>query len=227
MLTNSQILSVYKTAEKAIRRTCAGYNVRVTDDALADLQQGTLEKLIKSFDADRGNPDQLAWRIASNEAISYLRGRTVGAIKNEDQSLTVEDEDGTETVADVLDDSTNAFDLIAARQLDAEITRGIAGLSDGLKAGVKAALSDETMSGADRIAAMRAREALSESLRASHLPLVREGKKAKKVKSPKRSPKVEEPTEEAPTLRRMSTLVRIEMELMALLNAPLTVLGPA
>lgn len=170
MLTNPQILAVYATAEKAIRRTCAKFNVRPSEDTIADLQQGTLEKLLKSFDASRGNPDQLAWRIAANEATDYLRGRKVGAIKNDDQSLTCEDEDGTEVVSDVVDHAPNAFDLIAAHQLDSDVTRAIAGLSPGLQAGVKAALaSDEvTMSNADRQAKFRAIDALAESIRSSH-----------------------------------------------------------
>jgi len=228
MLTNSQILAVYKTAERAVRATLARYSVRVTRDLLADLQQGTLEKLVKSYDAERGNPDQLAWRIAANEATSYLRGRTVGAIKNDDQSLTATDDDGKETTVDIADDSCNAFELVAARQLDGELTRGIAGLTEGLQAGIKAALSGETMEGSDRIAAMRARESLAESLKASHFPLVREAKKpAKRAKSSKRAPKVE--TTEAtvvPSLRRMATVVRMEMELMMLHGMQLTVLGP-
>lgn len=225
MLTNQQILKVYKTAESAIRRTCAKYNVRVSEDALADMQQGTLEKMLKSFDASRGAPEAFAWRIAANEATSFLRGRTVSAIKNEDQSLTVENDDGTETVSDLADDSANPFELIAARQLDDELTQRINELSDSGKAGIKAALSDDTMSGADRVAALRAREALSESLRSSHFALIADKKPAKRAKA-KREPKVEAEETEAPSLLRLSTVVRIEMELAHLLAARLTVLGP-
>lgn len=229
MLTNAQILAVYGTAEKAIRRTCARYNAQVSEDALADLQQGTLEKLLKSFDASKGSPDQLAWRIAANVATDYLRGRTTAAIKNNDQSLSVEDDEGTETTLDVADDSGNAFELLAARQLDTAITCALADLTDGQKSGVRGffASDEESMTGSERIAKMRAVEALSESIKSSHFTMAKPGKKVAKKKAPKRAPKVEAEETEVPGLRRLSTVVRIEMELMHLLRSPLVVLGPA
>jgi hypothetical protein len=135
----------------------------------------------------------------------------VGAIKNEDVSLTVEDNDGHETVTDLADDSANPFEMLAARQLDAALTCGIAELSDSHKAGLKAQLSDETMASNDRVYALRAREALAESLSASHFPLKSE-KKAKKAKSPK-APKVEVVEEvEVPALAKLRTLATWEYQ---------------
>lgn len=225
-LSNPQVIAVYDTAAKAIKATFRRFGARCDDDTLADLQQGTLVKVVSKYDADRGTaPGAMAWRVAVNEATDYLRGRSVGAIRNRDQSLTTEDDDGVESISDIADDSANPFDLLAARQLDAEITRGISNLPDGMKAGIRSfyASDDEAMSGADRIAKMRAVDALSESLSAAHFPVVGKGKKAPKVKAPKRAPKVAEEAAEVPGLAKLATQSRVEYELAHCLKAPLKI----
>lgn len=225
-LTNPQILSVYKTAAKAIHATARRYGTQVSEDTVADLQQGTLIKVISKYDASRGvAPDAMAWRVAANEATDYLRGRLVSAIKNNDVSLTVEDEDGDTTISDLADDSANPFELIAARQLDAEITCAIADLSEGMQAGISGFYNsdEETMTGGQRIAKMRAVEALSESLKASHFANIKCDKKAKKVKAPKRAKVETAETVEAPGLLKLATQSKVDYEVAHCLEARLMV----
>lgn len=206
MLTNPQILAAYKTAESAIRKTCARYGWTPSADDIADLQQATCLKVVSLYDETRGEIGAMAWRVAMNETTDYLRGRTsAGAIKrngNED-SLTGTDDDGHVTTLDIEDTSGNARDMLELRELNAEMASAFASISPSQRDAWEAEFADVTLSGSQRIAKMRSIEALQDSVKASSF--VRSNGKARK---PTKSPKVEAEIEadDPPGLVRLRTL---------------------
>ena len=210
-LTNTQILDVYATAEKALRRTCAQTGWMLNDEDMADLQQQTLEKVIKSYDPARGTePSALAWRVASNEARDFLRGRaSAGAQKRDarEQSMSTEDEDGNVVSLDIADSAPNPLEMLEMRQLDAALTCAISELTPGQASGVAGFLAsdDDAMTGAERIAKMRAVDALADHMKASHFVNVKREVKRGKQKKAKEIDQVEEtPVPALATLRTLS-----------------------
>lgn len=209
MITPAQVTELYTTAERAIRRTLSSMGWMVSADDMEDLKQGVALKLLTAYDPTRGPIGGLAWRVASNDAADFLRGRTVGAIKNDAKSLESHDEDGNLTTFDIADDSSNPRTMLEAATLDRDLTLAIDALDSGAqRKGIKAFMcSEETsMSGADRIAKLRAVDALTDNLKASHMVSSGKVRKAKAAKKAKRdSAKVSE-VPEIRGLLRLQTL---------------------
>lgn len=196
-LSAEDVATVTTSAEKAIWKAI-GYSKGSRNQAnhVADLVQETFVKILINYDPERGKIGGLAYTTAFNLALDFTRGRACyGAEHKGVSSLTVTDESGADIAMDIADGSVSARDIMIQSERDENIANAVASLSDAHKRALEVALADDVaLSGADRIAKMRAIDALQESVKS---PGYVARAVAKRVKA-KREPKIEAEVVEPP-----------------------------
>jgi|HubBroStandDraft_6_1064221.scaffolds.fasta_scaffold350345_2 RNA polymerase sigma factor (sigma-70 family) len=206
MLTKDQVTDLYQTAEKTVHRTCAKYGWHPSPDDLLDIVQTVCVKSIESFNPERGTIGALAWRIATNEVANYLNDHSAHGARTDAMEST--DEDGHMSTMDIPDDSTNAHVMLANAQRDAALKAAIGKLSPAERQAIEVHLDDDrALTGSERIAKMRATDALEESLNAAHFD--RSAAKPRKASKSKRSERSElMPATEIRGLLRLQTITK-------------------
>ncbi len=163
-LTNSQILEVYKSAEMAVNKYGARFGRKISADDNADLCQATAMKVIETFNPDKGTPGALAYLVAGNLAIDFLRGRSHAGGSKESHigDMGSDDDEGHSSEYDAPDTAPNALDIMLANERSGKVARALGTLKPHQRAALSADLADErNLTGAERKAKHDAIKALS------------------------------------------------------------------
>lgn len=161
MLTNDQAKLVIDAAERA----CAAANARgarLSKSDIADISQDVFIKVAESWSADRGDLAGFAYIVARNASVDGMRKRT----RTGETSLDAEhgDDDSTTLHSMLPSRVLNPRDALIAKRRAESARAAVANLSESAQDALDAAADDATMSGAQRVAKMRAIDALQEVL---------------------------------------------------------------
>ncbi len=153
MLNQTQVTEAYTASEKAIYKTSAKYGRALGKDAIEDLKQSTMLKILDTgLDETRGTIGAMAYSIGTNLTIDFLKGKThAGADHNQD-SLTVDNDDSEGTVTmDVASHAPSALALIVASEMTVALADAIGDVKPHQSDAIRASWDDSvTLTGAQR-----------------------------------------------------------------------------
>lgn len=181
-LTNAMAMEAMTGARKA----CAKFAHSLKKHSADDIVQDTLVKVCEGFDPERGTIGAMAYRMAYNEALDYLRGRGYTGNRKDTDSLTIvqdSDDGSSETQADIADATPSALGMMIRNERIADVTKAIETLTPAMRDAIATDLDDEvSKDGATRIAKMRAIDAIQESVRHPGYATRKVAKRAKVAK---------------------------------------------
>ena len=200
-------LAAHKGIWKAIGHSIASKHQR---EVVKDLTQETFAKVLVGFDPERGTLGACAYQYAYNLATDYHRGRACYGSNHGATSLTVSDDSGNDITMDIGDVAPSALDSMIARERDADIAKAIEALPESGQRAIGAMLDDEgPMTGGDRIAKMRAVDAMQEIVKSPGYVARAVAKRTKAKREAK--PEIEAKPEGAPQ-RGLSCLMRWDLQ---------------
>ena len=166
-LSNADASQMLTSARKAISKVGGTFRSFTRDEA-DDLVQTAIVKAIESYDASKGTPGACAYIVARTVATDYLRGRTYAGgnkVAGLSSDGSTSDEDGDSVALDLPDHVPSALDLLISGERTLSVADALAELTAPQREAVRADLADERiLTGAERIAKMRAVESIQESV---------------------------------------------------------------
>lgn len=171
MFNQSQVAEVQTAIDRALARAVRKYPV--LRGSAEDMAQDAWVKVLAGYDATTGNaPGAYAYTVATTISIDYARNRGAkvrahDASMSADAPLTSGDEVITTLVDTLASTLADAPTMMHAKVRANAVQAALATLSDAHRAALAAWLDDATMTGSQRIAKMRALDALREEISAS------------------------------------------------------------